>query len=42
MQIEDFIEAKVSSVSTSPETEDTILITNPFSSLVYQVSKFLI
>ena len=28
--IEDFIGAKVSSVSTSPEREDTILITNPF------------
>ena len=28
--IEDFIGAKVSSVSTSPEREDTILIENPF------------
>ena len=28
--IEDFIGAKVSSVSTSPEREDTILIQNPF------------
>ncbi len=29
--IEDFVGAKVSSVSTSPEREDTILIENPFS-----------
>ena len=29
--IEDFIEAKVSSISTSPEREDTILLENPFS-----------
>ncbi len=28
--IEDFIEAKISSVSTSPERDDTILIENPF------------
>ena len=28
--IEDFIESKVSSISTSPEREDTILIENPF------------
>ena len=28
--IEDFIEAKISSVSTSPEREDTILIEDPF------------
>jgi len=28
--IEDFIEAKVSSISTSPERHDTILIENPF------------
>ena len=28
--IEDFIEAKVSSISTSPEREDTILLENPF------------
>ena len=28
--LEDFIGAKVSSISTSPEREDTILITNPF------------
>ena len=28
--VEDFIGAKVSSVSTSPEREDTILIENPF------------
>ena len=29
--LEDFIEAKISSISTSPEREDTILIENPFS-----------
>ena len=28
--IEDFIEAKISSISTSPERDDTILIENPF------------
>ena len=28
--IEDFIKAKVSSISTSPEREDTILLENPF------------
>ena len=28
--IEDFIGAKISSISTSPEREDTILIKNPF------------
>ena len=28
--IEDFIEAKVSSISTSPEREDTILLEDPF------------
>ena len=28
--IEDFIEAKISSISTSPERNDTILIENPF------------
>ena len=28
--IEDFIGAKISSVSTSPERDDTILIENPF------------
>ena len=28
--IEDFIDAKISSISTSPEREDTILIENPF------------
>ena len=28
--LEDFIEAKISSISTSPEREDTILIENPF------------
>ena len=30
--IEDFIEAKISSISTSPEREDTILIEDPFNS----------
>ena len=29
-QVEDFIGTKISSVSTSPEREDTILIENPF------------
>ena len=28
--IEDFIGAKVSSISTSPERDDTILVENPF------------
>ena len=28
--IEEFIGAKVSSVSTSPERDDTILVENPF------------
>ena len=28
--IEDFIEAKISSISTSPEREDTILLEDPF------------
>ena len=28
--VEDFIGAKVSSISTSPEREDTILVENPF------------
>ena len=28
--IEEFIETKVSSISTSPERDDTILIENPF------------
>ena len=28
--IEEFIETKISSISTSPEREDTILIENPF------------
>ena len=30
MLIEDFIEAKISSISTSPERDDTILIEDPF------------
>ena len=29
--LEDFVEAKISSVSTSPERENTILLENPFS-----------
>ena len=29
--LEDFIEVKISSISTSPEREDTILLENPFS-----------
>ena len=28
--LEDFIEAKISSISTSPEREDTILVEDPF------------
>ena len=28
--VEDFIGAKVSSISTSPERKDTILVENPF------------
>ena len=28
--IEKFIEAKISSISTSPERKDTILVENPF------------
>ena len=28
--IQDFVEAKVSTISTSPERNDTILIKNPF------------
>ena len=32
--IEDFIGAKISSVSTSPERDDTILIHNPFEGLI--------
>ena len=30
LDIEDFIGAKISSISTSPEREDTILLENPF------------
>ena len=29
--VEDFIEAKISSISTSPEREDTILVESPFA-----------
>ena len=28
--VEDFIGAKISSISTSPEREDTVLLENPF------------
>jgi len=28
--LEDFIEARISSISTSPEREDTILVEDPF------------
>ena len=28
--LEDFIEAKISSISTSPERDDTILVEDPF------------
>ncbi len=28
--LEDFIEAKISSISTSPERDDTILLEDPF------------
>ena len=28
--VEDFIGAKISSISTSPERDDTILVENPF------------
>ena len=31
--IEDFIDARISSISTSPEREDTILLQNPFKNL---------
>ena len=29
--LEDFVEAKISSISTSPEREDTILVEDPFN-----------
>ena len=29
--VENFIEAKISSISTSPERDDTILVENPFN-----------
>jgi len=29
-ELERFVEAKISSISTSPERKDTILIENPF------------
>ena len=29
--LEDFIEARISSISTSPEREDTILVEDPFN-----------
>ena len=31
-ELEKFIETKISSISTSPEREDTILLENPFNS----------
>ena len=31
-KLEKFVEAKISSISTSPERQDTILIENPFES----------
>ena len=31
LAVEDFIGARVSSVSTSPERDDTILVENPFN-----------
>ena len=31
-ELEKFVEAKISSISTSPERKDTILIKNPFNS----------
>ena len=30
MTLEDFIGTKISSISTSPERDDTILVENPF------------
>ena len=30
--LEDFIEARISSISTSPERDDTILVEDPFNS----------
>ena len=30
-ELENFVESKVSSISTSPERKDTILVENPFS-----------
>ena len=30
-ELEDFIGSKISSISTSPEREDTILVENPFT-----------
>ena len=41
LQLEDFIGAKISSISTSPERDDTILIENPFE-FNLQVKDFLI
>ena len=31
MPLEDFIGAKISSISTSPERDDTILVEDPFN-----------
>ena len=38
--LEDFIGAKISSISTSPEREDTILIEDPFRSFNLQSINF--
>ena len=38
--IEDFIGAKISSISTSPEREDTILLENPFEILMVNINIF--
>ena len=34
-ELEKFIEAKISSISTSPERKDTILIRKPFLKLIF-------
>ena len=41
MLLEDFIGAKISSISTSPEREDTILLENPFNNLICRLINFL-
>ena len=37
--LEDFIGAKISSISTSPERKDTILIENPFDIFNFKLAK---